>query len=310
MATQETLPAPTSTRTRAPHPRSTTTTRAPYAFIAPFYVLFVLFMLVPIIASIYLSLTSWVGLGTPEWVGLRNYANLFTDSSFRKALVNTLVYVAVAVVVIVPVSLLLATALNSRGLRARDAFRATYFVPMVVSPIIVALIFSLVFDRNYGLANSVLQALFGIGGIDWLGDPTIAKVAICLVMLWRWAGYLTIFFLAGLQNVPKELYEAAALDGAGWWRSFTSVTLPALKPVTAFVAVTSFISAAQIFDEPFLLTQGGPSDQTLSVAMFIFRAAFQRQQFGYAAAAGVVLFVVVFLVSQGFNRLLGIGRSS
>ncbi|WP_432561063.1 carbohydrate ABC transporter permease [Kineococcus sp. SYSU DK003] len=309
MATTQRVSAPVLSGTRG-QTGTVTGTKAPYAFIAPFYVLFVLFMVVPILASLYLSTTSWVGLGTPEFVGLRNYANLLTDSSFHKALANTLVYVAVAVVVIVPVSLLLATALNARGLRARDAFRVTYFVPMVVSPIIVALIFSLVFDRNYGLANSVLQALFGIGGVDWLGEPAIAKVAISLVMLWRWAGYLTIFFLAGLQNVPKDLYEAAALDGAGWWRSFTSVTLPALKPVTAFVTVTSFISAAQIFDEPFLLTRGGPSDQTLSVAMFIYRAAFERQQFGYAAAAGVVLFVVVFLVSQGFNRLLGIGRTS
>jgi len=295
---------------KVPSGKSITRSKAPYLFISPFYVLFVLFMVVPIVASIYLSLTSWVGLGAPEFIGLRNYTNLLTDSSFHKALVNTLLYVAVAVIVIVPVSLLLATALNAKGLRARDAFRVTYFVPMVVSPIIVALIFSLVFDQNYGLANAALRAVFGIGGVDWLGDPSIAKVAISLVMLWRWAGYLTIFFLAGLQNVPKELYEAAALDGAGWWRSFTSVTLPALKPVTAFVTVTSFISAAQIFDEPFLLTRGGPSDQTLSVAMFIYRAAFERQQFGYASAAGVVLFVVVFLASQGFNRLLGIGRSS
>jgi multiple sugar transport system permease protein len=295
---------------KVPSGKSITRSKAPYLFISPFYVLFVLFMVVPIVASIYLSLTSWVGLGAPEFIGLRNYTNLLTDSSFHKALVNTLLYVAVAVIVIVPVSLLLATALNAKGLRARDAFRVTYFVPMVVSPIIVALIFSLVFDQNYGLANAALRAVFGIGGVDWLGDPSIAKVAISLVMLWRWAGYLTIFFLAGLQNVPKELYEAAALDGAGWWRSFTSVTLPALKPVTAFVTVTSFISAAQIFDEPFLLTRGGPSDQTLSVAMFIYRAAFERQQFGYASAAGVVLFLVVFLASQAFNRLLGIGRSS
>ncbi|MFJ8778322.1 ABC transporter permease subunit [Streptomyces sp. NPDC102476] len=122
-------------------------------------------------------------------------------------------------------------------------------------------------------------------------------------------GYLTVFFLAGLQNVPRELYEAAALDGAGRLRTFTTVTLPALKPVTAFVVVTSFIGAAQIFEEPYLLTGGGPAESTLSVTMFIYRAAFQRQQFGYAAAA-VVLFVLVFGLSQLFNRLLGIGRAS
>ncbi|MGW7694596.1 carbohydrate ABC transporter permease [Streptomyces asiaticus] len=284
--------------------------RAPYVFIAPFYALYVLFMVVPILVAVYLSLCEWVGLGPPHWVGPRNYAHLLTDVSFHRALGNTGVYVLVSVLVIVPVALMMAQGLNARGLRARDLFRVAFFIPMVVSPIVVALIFSLVFDRQFGLANSVLRAVFGLGGFDWLGDPTLAKVCIGLIMLWRWAGYLTIFFLAGLQNVPRSLYEAAELDGAGRFRTFTAVTLPALKPVTGFVAVTSFISAAQIFDEPFLLTRGGPGDATLSVAMFIYRAAFERQQFGYAAAAGVVLFVLVFTISQIFNRLLGIGRAS
>jgi multiple sugar transport system permease protein/lactose/L-arabinose transport system permease protein/cellobiose transport system permease protein len=284
--------------------------RAPYLFIAPFYVLYVLFMLVPIGVSLWLSLTEWVGLGTPHWVGLRNYRLLATDVSFHRALGNTGVFVVVAVFLVVPLALLIAQALNTRGLRVRDLWRTAYFVPIVVSPIIVALIFGLIFDRQFGLLNSVLRALFGTGGVDWLGNPDLAKVSIGLVMLWRWTGYLTIFFLAGLQAVPRELYEAAALDGAGRIRTFTTVTLPALKPVTAFVVVTSFIGAAQIFEEPYLLTGGGPAESTLSVTMFIYRAAFQRQQFGYAAAAAVVLFVLVFGLSQLFNRLLGIGRAS
>ncbi|QLH19926.1 MULTISPECIES: carbohydrate ABC transporter permease [Streptomyces] len=280
----------------------------PYLFIAPFYLLYVLFMLVPIGVALWLSLCEWVGLGAPHWVGLRNYHHLLTDGSFQRALGNTGVYVLVSVAVIVPAALLIAQALNVRGLRARDLWRTAYFVPMVVSPIVVALVFGLIFDRHFGLANAVLRALFGTGGVDWLGDPTMARVSICLVMVWRWTGYLTIFFLAGLQNVPRELYESASLDGAGRLRTFRAVTLPALRPVTAFVLVTSFIGAAQIFDEPYLLTGGGPSEATLSVAQFVYRAAFERQQFGYAAAAGVVLFAVVFTVSQVFNRLLGIGR--
>jgi multiple sugar transport system permease protein/lactose/L-arabinose transport system permease protein len=282
--------------------------RAPYFFIAPFYVLYALFMIVPVLAAIYLSLTEWVGLGTPEWVGLRNYVNLLRDTSFGTALVNSLIYVLVAVFVVVPCSLLIAQALNARGLRARDLFRVTFFVPMVLSPIVIALVYSLLLDTDYGLLNSVLRALFGAGEIDWLGDPTLAKVAISFVLLWRWVGYLTIFFLASLQAVPKELYEAAAIDGAGMFRRFTAVTLPGIRPVTAFVVVTSFISAAQLFDEPYLLTRGGPGEATLTVAMFVYRAAFERQQFGYAAAAGVVLFVVVFGVSQILNRVLAIGR--
>ncbi|WP_159793185.1 carbohydrate ABC transporter permease [Puerhibacterium puerhi] len=282
---------------------------APYLFIAPFYVLYVLFMIVPVLAAVYLSLTEWVGLGTPTFVGARNYADLLRDTSFRTALGNSAVYVLVSVLIVVPCALLVAQALNARGLRARDLFRVTFFVPMVLSPIVIALVYGLLLDRSYGVVNTVLRALFGIGSVDWLGDPTLAKVAISFVLLWRWVGYLSIFFLAALQAVPRELYEAAALDGAGALRRFTTVTLPAIQPVSAFVVVTSFISAAQLFDEPYLLTRGGPGESTLSVAMFIYRAAFERQQLGYAAAAGVVLFLVVFVVSQVLNRVLAIGRA-
>lgn len=283
---------------------------APYAFIAPFYLLYVFFMIIPIGAAIYLSLTEWVGLGAPEFVGARNYVNLATDSSFATALINSLVYTLVAVLVVVPCALLIAQALNTKGLKFRDLFRVAFFVPMVLSPIVIALIYSLIFDRDYGLLNATLEALFGLPHVNWLGNPTIAKGAIGFVLLWRTVGYLTIFFLAALQNVPSEQYEAAALDGAGRIRTFVAVTIPGIKPISAFVIVTSFIGAAQLFDEPYLLTQGGPGEATISVAMFIYRAAFERQQFGYAAAAGVVLFVIVFAVSQGLNRLLGIGRDS
>ncbi|QHC68129.1 ABC transporter permease subunit [Rathayibacter sp. VKM Ac-2759] len=283
---------------------------APYLFIAPFYVLYALFMIVPVGAAVFLSLTEWVGLGSPEFVGLANYGNLISDTSFGVALVNTLIYTLIAVFVIVPCSLLIAQGLNARGLKARDLFRLTFFIPMVLSPIVIALIYSLIFDRSYGLLNSLIRAVVGVGDIDWLGDPTLAKVAIGFVLLWRTVGYLTIFFLAALQAVPPELYEAAELDGAGVLGKFRNVTLPAIRPVTAFVVVTSFISAAQLFDEPYLLTRGGPGEATLSVSMFIYRAAFERQQFGYAAAAGVVLFVVVFAVSQILNRALAIGRTS
>jgi multiple sugar transport system permease protein/lactose/L-arabinose transport system permease protein len=283
---------------------------APYVFIAPFYVLYGLFMIVPIITGAYLSMTEWVGLGTPEFVGLDNYADLFRDTSFHIALGNSLVFILVAVFVIVPCALLIAQGLNARGLRARELFRVTFFLPMVISPIVIGLLFSLLLDREYGLVNAALRALFGTGNVDWLGDPTMAKVSVSVVMLWKWVGYLTIFFLAALQSVPRELYESAEIDGAGMVRKFTTVTLPSIQPVTAFLVVTSFIGAAQLFDEVYLITQGGPGEETLTVAMFVYRAAFERQQFGYAAAAGLVLFVIVFGVSQILNRLLSIGRTS
>ncbi|NYI03716.1 carbohydrate ABC transporter permease [Allostreptomyces psammosilenae] len=283
---------------------------APYVFVSPFYLLYGLFLLVPILVGFYLSCTEWAGLGTPRWVGLRNYRDLLTDQSFWAAMGNTALYVLFTLCVVVPAALLIAQALNARGLRGRDMFRMTYFMPVVISPIVISVVFGLIFDKDYGLVNATLQAVFGFGGVDWLGDPAWARVSVVILVLWRWTGYLTIFFLAGLQNVPRELYEAAAIDGAGPVRRFWDVTLPALRPVTAFVAVTVLVNTAQIFDEPFLLTQGGPGESTLSVAMFVFRAGFQRQQLGYAAAAGVILFVVVFVLGQLAMRALGVGRST
>jgi ABC-type sugar transport system permease subunit len=281
---------------------------APYAFISPFFILFGLFMAVPILVGLYLSCTDWAGLGTPKWVGPRNYTDLLTDASFWTSMGNTAVYVVFTLLVVVPAALLIAQALNARGLRGRDVFRLAFFMPVVISPIVITLVFGLFFDTEFGIVNGALKAVFGFGGIDWTGDPVWAKVTVVILVLWRWTGYLTVFFLAGLQNVPRELYEAAAIDGAGPVRRFTSVTLPALKPVTAFIAVTVLVSTAQIFDEPFLLTQGGPGESTLSVAMFVYRAGFQRQQLGYAAAAGVVLFLVVVALGLLANRLLGVGR--
>ncbi|MET9356985.1 sugar ABC transporter permease [Streptomyces sp. NPDC006617] len=285
-------------------------TLAPYVFISPFYVLYALFLLAPVLVGLYLSCTDWAGLGTPQWVGLRNYRDLLTDHSFWTSVGNTALYVVFTLCVVVPAALLIAQALNARGLRGRDLFRMTYFMPVVISPIVITLVFGLIFDREFGLINATLRALFGFGGVDWLGEPAWARVTVVVLVLWRWTGYLTIFFLAGLQNVPRELYEAAAIDGAGAVRRFWNVTLPALRPVTAFIAVTVLVNTAQIFDEPFLLTQGGPGESTLSVAMFIFRAGFQRQQLGYAAAAGVLLFVAVFVLGQLAMRVLGVGRSS
>lgn len=294
-----TLPDPLSRRQRR---------IAPYVFISPFYLLYVLFLFVPILAGLYISCTEWAGLGTPQWVGLRNYADLLTDTSFWTAVGNTAIYVVFTMVVVVPAALLLAQALNTRGLKGRDAFRLIYFMPVVISPIVITLVFGLFFDTEFGLVNGLGKAVFGFGGIDWLGDPWWAKVTVVILILWRWTGYLTVFFLAGLQNVPRELYEAAAIDGAGPVRRFWNITLPSLRPVTAFIAVTVLVGTAQIFDEPYLLTQGGPGESTLSVAMFIYRAGFERQQLGYAAAAGVVLFVAVMTCGLTANRILGVGR--
>jgi arabinooligosaccharide transport system permease protein len=300
-------------RPRAPLHRGGASWRqrlAPYVFISPFYILFAVFLLVPILVGVYLSFTEWAGLGSPEVVGLANYTRLFGDPQFYLSLLNTLFFVLVSMVIVVPLALLIAQALNTRGLRGRDMFRVVYFTPIVLSPIIIVLIFQLFFDRNFGLLNAVLRAVFGLGGIDWLGSAWWARISVAILVVWRWTGYLVIFFLAGLQGVPRELHEAAQIDGAGPVKRFLNVTLPSLRPVTAFVLVTSLVGSAQIFEEPYLLTQGGPNFATLTIGIFIYRAAFQRQEIGYAAAAGVVLFAIVFVIGQVANRLLGVGRSA
>lgn len=298
-----------STATAAPPAKTGAHRWAPYAFISPFFILFTLFMVVPIGAGVYLSLTDWAGLGSPEYIGFDNYTRLFQDPSYGAALGNTAIYTVFALAVVLPASLLIAQALNARGLVLRDFFRLTYFMPVVLSPIIIALVFGLIFDGEYGLLNAVLEALFGFGGVSWLTDPFWARVVVVVLVLWRWTGYLTIFFLAGMQAVPRELYEAAEVDGAGPVRRFFSVTLPQLKPITAFIAVTMLVNTAQIFEEPFLLTQGGPGESTLSLSMFIYRAAFQRQELGYAAAAGVVMFIIVFALGRASSSALGVGRT-
>lgn len=281
---------------------------APYLFISPFYILFGLFLLVPIVIGFYLSFTDWAGFGAPQFTGLANYQRLFRDDQFYQSLLNTLFFVLVSMLIVVPAALLVAQALHARGLRARDMFRLIYFTPIVLSPIVIVLIFQLIFDKNFGLINAVLRAVLGLGGIDWLGSAWWARVSVSILIIWRWTGYLVIFFLAGLQGVPAELLEAAQIDGAGPVKRFLNVTLPALRPVTAFVVVTSLVGSAQIFEEPYLLTGGGPNNATLSIAQYIYREAFQRQEIGYASSAGVVLFVIVFIIGQAAMRLLGVGR--
>jgi arabinooligosaccharide transport system permease protein len=281
---------------------------APYLFIAPFYVLYAAFLLGPTAYAAYLSLHSWDGITDPVWRGLKNYSQLFGDASFIHAAVNTTMYSAAALLILCPLALALALALNARGVRWKDLFRVGYFTPIVVSPLVISIMFVLIFDRSYGLANAVLRGVLGLPPVGWTDTPTGARVAIVLVILWRYTGYVMIFFLAGLQNIPRDLYEAAQVSGATPWQEFRYVTLPMLRPVTAFIAIVVLIGTAQIFEEPFILTQGGPGDATISTAQFVYREGIQNSQLGYASAASVVLFAAIFVVTFALMRLFRVGR--
>jgi len=198
-------------------------------------------------------------------------------------------------------------ALNSDRVRGKRLLRTAYFMPIVTSTVVIAVMFTLIFDADYGPLSYVMQSV-GLPAINFLGDTSWSKVAIILLLTWRWLGYNMVYFLAGLQAVPRELLEAAWIDGASRWQSFLHVTLPALRPVTAFVAVVVLIGSAQVFEEPFILTKGGPENSSMSVVEYLYQVGFQYIRLGYASAVGVVLFVVLFLLSLGQMRLMGAFR--
>ena len=281
------------------------TPTGPLPFISPFYILFGLFLAGPALFAIVLSCTQWDSVNPIQWIGLRNYSRLLSDSSFLLAVRNTLWYMVSGLIVGCPLALVLAVILNSDMVHGKRLLRTAYFMPIVTSTVVIAVMFTLIYDPNYGPISFVMQSM-GLPTIDFLGDPSWSKVAIIGLLIWRWLGYNMVYFLAGLQSVPRELQEAAWIDGANRWQAFFHVTLPQLRPIIAFVAVVVLIGSAQVFDEPFILTKGGPADSSLSLVEYLYRVGFQFLQLGYASAVGVLLFVVLFALSLGQMRLLGV----
>jgi len=245
---------------------------APYFFISPFFILFAIFFLLPTLAALILGFFRWSSLGTPEFFGLRNYERLFADPIFWKAVKNTIFYSSVSLFVIVPLALLEALALNSPRLRFRTFWRAIYFAPIVTSAVAISLVFRHLYNAQYGLINQILLALGGMP-IDWLGDGSYVKIAVMGVVLWRWTGLIAIYFLAGLQSIPEELHEAAAIDGANGLQRFFHITVPLLRPVTLFVSIIVLIGSLQIFDDPQVLfgtaNPGGPANAGLSIVQYL-----------------------------------------
>lgn len=234
---------------------------APYLFLAPAVILFLSFTVYPILSSLILSFQRLDG-GQYHFVGFSNYSRLFHDSVFLKALWNTFIIFIFQVPIMLLLALVLANGLNSKRLKARGLFRVGFFLPSVTSLVAYSILFSIIL-QDTGIMNTFL-GLFGIDTIHWLADPVWAKVSIILAMTWRWTGYNMVIYLAAMQNITEDMYEAASLDGAGKIRQFFSVTIPQLKPVILFTAVISTISTLQLFDEPFNLTKGGPADATMT----------------------------------------------
>jgi ABC-type sugar transport system permease subunit len=272
-----------------------------WAFAAPFVILFVVFLAFPILASFLLSFTSF-GLrdianpvGTSV-IGIKNYVDLFADPKFWKALFNTFYFVVVGVPVTLAIGLLIATALSRGITRFRTAFRVGYYLPVITSIVAIAVVWRFLLNPDAGLINMLLGGL-GIKGPAWLADPVFAMPSIIAMAVWRNLGFAMVVFLAGLQTIPATLYEAAGIDGAGRWQAFRYVTIPMLRPTILFMTVITTIGYLQLFEEPFVMTLGGPLDSTLSITMYMYQQGFTFFHQGYASAIAYVLFVIVALIA-------------
>ena len=280
---------------------------APYLFIAPFYILFAIFMGYPLISSLIMSFYEMRGFQSRIFVGFANFTDLFQDPIFWKSLWNTVYFALGTLILQLPVALLLAILLNSKLVKGKNFLRLAFFTPVLVAGVFVAIIFNLIFDQRAGLINN--EFVFFGKEIGWLSKESYVMPAVILTGVWQWAGFNMIYFLAGLQGIRQELYEAAAVDGANWWQSFVHITLPSLRPVIAFVFVVSMIGSFQLFDLPYILTNGGePSDAGTTIVMYLYKNGFQFMRLGYAATIGWVLFIIIAIISIVQLKLLGIFR--
>jgi multiple sugar transport system permease protein len=275
--------------------------RAAWWFVAPALLVIAVFFFFPIVAAFLISLTDFdiyalADLANLRFVGFGNYLKLLQTPSFWQALGNTLYFVAVGVPLSIGASLGAALLLHSRLARFKPFFRTALFAPVVTTLVAVAVIWRYLFNTRYGLLNYALGGL-GIDPIDWLGDPHWAMPAIILFAVWKNFGYNMIIFLAGLQSIPEELYEAARIDGASVWRQFRSVTLPMLSPVVMLVGILTIAGYFQLFAEPYVMTQGGPLQSTVSVLYFMYEEGFKWWNLGSASAVAFVLFLLIFAVT-------------
>ncbi|MBG0829729.1 sugar ABC transporter permease [Planomonospora sp. ID67723] len=280
---------------------------AAWGFALPFLVLFVTFMAGPVLASLLMSLTDLrsADLRDPlavNPVGLDNYTRLLRDEVFLQAAVNTLYFVVIGVPLTIVCALAVAVLLNKGVTRLRTFFRVGFYLPVVTSIVAVAVVWRFLLQPDTGPVNQLLR-LAGIDGPHWLADPVWAMPALILMAAWRNMGYLMVVFLAGLQSIPRELYEAAEVDGAGPWARFREVTLPMLRPTLLFGTVITGIGYLQFFEEPLVMTRGGPLNRTLSVSYYIYNQ-FGFGNYSYAAAMGYVLFVAIVVLTVVQFRLL------
>jgi multiple sugar transport system permease protein len=279
-----------------------------YLFVLPYLIFFLAFVAYPLIFSLILMFHRWNIVTPMEWVGLKNFVRMFHDPLFFTSLWNTLIFLAIHIPLQMIVALGIALMLNS-NIRFRGFFRAVYFLPVVVSGVVVTILWQQLYSYDYGVLNSILRWL-GLGRVPWLVDPAVAMPSIAVMATWKNVGIYIVLFLVGLQDIPREIYEAAAIDGAGHRTQFWRVTLPLLNPTLIAIVVLSTIGGFSLFIEPYVLTGGGPMQSTLSGMLYIYNQAFYFNHMGYAARLGMVFALIILGVVLLQRRILGTEPSS
>jgi len=283
-----------------------------YAFISPFFLIFAVFGLYPLLFSLYLSFVQWDGLTEIKWVGLANFQNMLHDELFFTSLWNTLVIGLLYIPPMFVGAFLFALALNAGWIKLRGMFRAAFFMPVITPMVVVAIVFSLIYSQEGGLLNYVLGGVgevfpsLKIKPIAWLTSDTWFKPALAILLVWRWTGYNMVLMLAGLQGISTEYYEAARIDGAGLFQRMWHITLPLMRPVFVFCAIMSLIGTVYMFDEVFVLTQGGlggPGVSGINFGLYLFNTSFADFKFGYASSMAYTMAFLVFLASLLILRL-------
>ncbi len=265
-----------------------------YLMSAPYVLYFLMFSAFPIFFSLFLVFHRWNIVGPMKWVGLANLNMMFSDPLFWKSIWNTVRFLMIHIPLQVIVALVLAEVLNQK-IKARAFFRASFFLPVVVSGVVVTILWKQLYSTDTGLLNSML-AVIGIGKVNWLTNTAMAMPSIAIMATWKNVGLYLILFLAGLQSVPTYMYEAADMDGATTLQKFRYITIPAINPVIVMVIILSTINGFSLFIEPYVMTGGGPLNSTLSTVLYIYRQGFSFYKMGYAATLGFMLAGVIFVV--------------
>lgn len=290
---------------------------APYLMIAPFFIIYIVFSLFPILFSFGVSFTDWGITGASGFVGLKNYARLLSDAAFKKSIWNTLLFMVISIPIELVIGMLMAVFLKDFVHKTRPVFQLINFLPYITAPVAMGMLFQLLFDYNNGTVNQLLMAVGIISEpIYWLGKPWTARIVVIILISWRMYGYMMVMFMTGLSTIPEELYEAAKMDGASWFDSFRKITLPLLRPIVTFVVTMSIISGWKLFDEAQLLFKGenlpsaGPENSVLTIVMHFYNTAFNRFESAYGSAMGYALFAIIMIFSFVFMKLTNRGEDN